>query len=81
MAGKRKRPTKASGQSTTLAGGANASKVRVEWNDAKELLLLTKMLEVIHIGEISQEQWELAATLMGGEDKGFTGSALRYAFD
>lgn len=81
MAGKRRRPTKSSGKSTTLVGGANASKVRIEWNDAKELLLLTKMLEVIHIGEISEEQWELAATLMGGEDEGFTGSVLRYAFD
>lgn len=81
MAGRRKRLTKASGESTTLAGGANASRVRIEWDDAKELLLLAKMLEVIHIGEISKEQWELAATLMGGEDEGFTGSVLRYAFD
>lgn len=46
--------------------------ITAKWSYAADKLLLCSLIEIITYGEVPGAVWEMAATRMGGEDKGFT---------
>lgn len=77
MSPKRKRPIEDVGGPSTHES-ADAKPVKVKWDDAKDKLLFSKLILVLHIGEVPKELWEWVASLMGGDKQGFTASTVRY---